>query len=83
MTFASQKRGEVNGTQLSASPSIWLANDLLADSHVDGVLKLLPKDESEWTPCIGQVSEFASKRCTTLAVETEGVLPSLLLLLSQ
>ena len=69
-----------NGTQLASSPSVWITQDFLEGAHIDGVLGMLPTTESAWTPCIGQVSEFRSKRCTTLPVggDADGALISLI-----
>lgn len=54
--------------RLRDSPAIWLAQDVLSNATVQHVLKSLPTSESRWSPCIGQTQEFASKRCTLLAV---------------
>lgn len=55
-------------TQLAASPPIWLSKDFLSPSTVLHMLERIPKEESAYMPCIGQVEEFASKRCTFLPV---------------
>ena len=60
--------------QLHAEPNIWLAHGFLSDSSVSHVLSRLPKDESAYTPCIGQVEEYSSKRCTFLPVVGDSVI---------
>ena len=38
---------------------------------VDHIVGLVPTDEALWAPCIGQIEEFASKRCTLIPVDAE------------
>ena len=52
------------GTRLHAAPAIWLTEGAVSEDAVDHLLQKVPTDEGKWSPCIGQVAEFASKRCT-------------------
>lgn len=62
------------GERLSHSPAIWLTEDVVSVDAVERLVGALPKDEARWHPCIGQVAEFASKRCTLLGVAGDAVL---------
>jgi len=62
------------GTRLSSSPNIWLTHDFLSPAAVAHVVSKVPKDESAYSPCIGQVDEFDSKRCTHVPVEGDEIL---------
>jgi len=62
------------GTRLAASPPIWLQEDFFSGDHIQKVLSKIPKDESAWEPCVGQKSEFKSKRCTMLPVKGDTVM---------
>jgi hypothetical protein len=66
--------GTMAATQLSSSPNIWMTDDFLSPATVQHMLSKVPKDESAYMPCIGQVQEFASKRCTFLPVEGDDLL---------
>ena len=57
--------------QLHDSPSVYLTDQLLSADAVTHILRQVPSDESAWSPCIGQKSEYASKRCALLQVGTE------------
>ena len=64
--------------RLSASPNIWLTHDFLSASAISHMVSKLPKDEAAYSPCIGQVDEFASKRCTYLAVAGDEIMEAAL-----
>ena len=38
---------------------------------MDHIVGLVPADEAAWAPCIGQVEDFASKRCTLIPVDAD------------
>ena len=61
-------RPSARGERLSASPNIWVTHDFLSPTTITHLLSKVPTDEAAYSPCIGQVDEFASKRCTTLPV---------------
>ena len=65
-------------TQLSSSPNIWLTHDFLSAETVKHMLSKIPKEESAYTPCIGQVEEFDSKKCTYLPAQDDPVVEALL-----
>ena len=56
---------------LSNYPGIYLTDDLWNYTLVEHVISKLPNEEKAWTPCIGQVNEFSSKRCTILPVSDD------------
>jgi len=60
--------------RLSSSPNIWLTHDFLSPATGAHMLSKVPKDEAAYQPCIGQVDEFASKRCAFLPVEGDALL---------
>jgi len=62
------------GKQLSADPAIYITEDVWPLATVEHAIAHLPVAEAAWTPCIGQVLEYASKRCTLLAVAGDPVL---------
>lgn len=66
------------GSQLSVSPPIWMHEGFLSHEHVDKVLGKIPKEESAWEPCVGQKSEFASKRCTLLPVKGDAFMEEMM-----
>lgn len=66
--------GTMASTRLSASPNIWLTHDFLSPAAVQHMLSKVPKDEAAYEPCIGQVDEFKSKRCTFLPVKGDEIL---------
>jgi len=62
------------GERLADSPNIWLTRDFLSPTTVAHMRSKVPKDESAYMPCIGQVDEFDSKRCTILPVAGDELL---------
>jgi hypothetical protein len=66
------------GSRLSASPNIWLTHDFLSPAAVEHLFSKVPKDEAAYFPCIGQVEEFDSKRCTHVAVAGDEILEAAL-----
>ena len=70
--------GADGATRLSASPNIWLTHDFLSPQTVAHMIANVPKDEAKYSPCIGQVDEFDSKRCTLLPVADDDVLEAAL-----
>ena len=61
--------------KLHPTQSVWQTHGVLSDSAVAHVLGKLPNDETGlWHPCVGQVAQFASKRCTLLPVKGDIVL---------
>jgi hypothetical protein len=54
--------------RLSASPNLWLTRGFLSPETVEHMRSMVPKDEAAYSPCIGQVDQFDSKRCTILPV---------------
>ena len=60
--------------RLSAQPNIWLTHDFLSSHAVEHLLSKVPKEEAAYSPCIGQVDEFASKRCTFVPVRGDEIL---------
>ena len=67
-----------NATQLSSSPSIWLTRNFLSSDTVWHMIASVPKNESAYMPCIGQVEEFESKRCTMLLVAGDPIIEAAL-----
>jgi hypothetical protein len=59
---------------LSASPNIWVAHNFLSQEAVTHMLSKIPKEESAYEPCIGQVDQFASKRCTFLPAKDDEII---------
>ena len=53
---------------ISLAAGLKLSRNVLSDAAVDHIVGLVPADDSSWVPCIGQVEEFASKRCTLIPV---------------
>lgn len=60
--------------QLSASPNIWLAPAFLTAEEVSHLRTRVPVDESAYAPCIGQLDEFDSKKCTFVRVAGDSML---------
>jgi hypothetical protein len=60
--------------RLSTSPNIWMTHDFLSPATVAHMISKVPKDEAAYSPCIGQVDEFASKRCTHLPVAGDALM---------
>ena len=56
---------------ISLAAGLKLSRNVLSDAAVDHIVGLVPADESSWVPCIGQVEEFASKRCTLIPVDAD------------
>ena len=56
---------------ISLAAGLSLRRNVLSGTAVDHILGLVPADESLWVPCIGQVEEFASKRCTLIPVDAD------------
>lgn len=68
----------VASNQLSSSPPIWLTHDFLSPATIKHILSKVPKDEEAYMPCIGQVDEFESKKCTMLPVKGDEILEAVL-----
>ena len=68
--------------QLSSSPFLWHIDDFITASAVAHLLSKVPADEAAFEPCINQVEEFASKRCTMLPVKEDKIAEALLAKLS-
>ena len=66
------------GMRLSASPNIWLTHDFLSAKTIDHIVSKVPKDEAAYSPCIGQVDEFDSKRCTHVPVAGDEIIDAAL-----
>ena len=56
---------------ISLAAGLKLSRNVLSDAAVDHIVGLVPADESLWVPCIGQVEELASKRCTLILVDAD------------
>ena len=56
---------------ISLAAGLTLRRNVLSDAAVDHIVGLVPADDSSWVPCIGQVEEFASKRCTLIPVDAD------------
>lgn len=67
-------RPAVEAERLSDSPNIWIARDFLSAATVAHMRSKVPTDEGAYHPCIGQVEEFASKRCSFLPVQGDALL---------
>jgi len=61
-------------TQLSADPAIWFSPALLSQEQLARIRAKVPADEAAYAPCIGQVDEFDSKKCTFVPVEGDVLL---------
>jgi hypothetical protein len=72
------KPANPSATRLSAAPYIWLTHDFVPSSTVDHMLSKVPKDESAYSPCIGQVEEFDSKKCTMLATKDDPIMEAVI-----
>ena len=68
----------VSGTRLSGSPNIWLTHDFLSTKAIAHIISKVPKDEAAYSPCIGQVDEFDSKRCTHVPVAGDEIMEAAL-----
>jgi len=66
------------GERLSASPNIHITHDFLSAHAADHMLSRVPKDEAAYSPCIGQVDEFDSKRCALLPTEGDEIIEAAL-----
>lgn len=64
--------------RLSASPNIWITHDFLAPTTIAHLLKMVPKDEAAYMPCIGQVDDFESKRCAMLPARNDPIVEAVL-----
>jgi hypothetical protein len=64
--------------RLSSSPSIWLSHDFLSAAAISHLVSKVPKDETAYSPCIGQTDEFDSKRCTHVPVAGDEILEAAL-----
>ena len=74
LTLTDLARPASHGAErLSAAPNIWMAHDLLSPTTLTHLLSKVPKSEDAYEPCIGQVDQFASKRCTMLPVRGDDV----------
>jgi len=69
---------EAAATRLAESPNVWLTQDFLPLDTIQHMLSKVPKDESAYTPCIGQVDEFDSKRCTVLPAKGDKIVEGVL-----
>ena len=56
---------------ISLAAGLTLRRNVLSGTAVDHIVGLVPADEAAWTPCIGQVEDFASKRCTLIPVDAD------------
>ena len=65
-------------TQLASSPPIFLTKDFVSPAAVAHLRSKIPSDEGAYEPCIGQVDEFASKRCTFLPAAGDEVVEAVL-----
>ena len=65
-------------TQLASSPPIWLTHDFLSPAVVAHMKSLVPTEDSAYSPCIGQVTEFVSKRCTRIPVKGDAILEAVI-----
>jgi hypothetical protein len=65
-------------TQLSSEPNIWITHDFLSSATVNHLLSKVPTDESAYSPCIGQVEEFDSKRCAMVPAAGDTILEAVL-----
>lgn len=63
-----------SSVQLSDAPNIWMTHDFLSSEAAAHMRSKVPKDESAYSPCIGQVDEFDSKKCTILPVAGDELL---------
>jgi len=66
--------GALDSTQLSNSPNIWLTHDFLSPAALAHLRTMIPKEEAAYTPCIGQMDQFDSKKCTLVKVEGDEIL---------
>ena len=57
-----------------ARVSSWVAHNFLSQEAVTHMLSKIPKEESAYEPCIGQVDQFASKRCTFLPAKDDEII---------
>ena len=63
------------GQQLRESPGVYLTEGVLSSETVMHVVsKIEATPSTSWEPCIGQTTEFASKRCVVLRVAGDAVL---------
>ena len=56
---------------ISLAAGLTLRRNVITDTAVDHIVGLVPADEAAWAPCIGQVEEFVSKRCTLIPVDAD------------
>lgn len=71
-------RPNSDAKRLSDSPNIWVTHDFLSPLTVAHMRSKVPKDEAAYMPCIGQVDEFDSKRCTFLPIKGDALLEAAL-----
>lgn len=72
--LASLARPSSNSTS-ELAPRVFLTEHAWSEEIIERFLSNIPTaDESKWEPCIGQTREFASKRCTLLAVAGDPLL---------
>jgi len=64
--------------RLASEPNLWLTHDFINSEVVDHLLSKVPKDEAKFEPCIGQIEEFDSKRCTMLPAQGDEVMEAFL-----
>ena len=69
--FASDASREAHGVPKLLAAGLSLRRNVLSDAAVDHIVGLVPTDEALWAPCIGQIEEFASKRCTLIPVDAD------------
>lgn len=56
-------------TRLHATQPIWLSEGFLSSARVEQIVaRLKAEPEDAWQPCIGQTTQFASKKCMLLPV---------------
>jgi len=68
----------VSTTRLSAEPHVWMTHDFFSPETVEHMLSRVPSAESAYSPCIGQVDEFESKRCTLLPAAGDALIDAAL-----
>jgi len=71
-------RPTTEATRLSDEPFIYVTHNFFSPETVGHMVDRVPKDEAAYTPCIGQVDEFDSKRCALLKVAGDDVLEAAL-----
>ena len=51
-----------DATRLASEPNLWLARGFISSPAAEALLARVPKEESAYAPCIGQVEEFSHKK---------------------